>query len=170
MVTLVTPSVQIFSSCANFLVLHAIFCTSLRIFAQVCCVFDHFCQILHIFAKFCKILLLFAHLCVFLHTFFVLIFQAKKLCLCYFSCIFQLCSHTVNLTVHTVHSYVVCRLRTPAWLSPSLSSLQLWWVVRPLCSHAFVGHMSWTLHELQLLLIIFHKNYLYTRNSRRFRI
>ena len=90
METLETPSVLIFSSCANFLDFHTIFCTILRIFAQFCCVFEHFCKILHIFAKFCIFLLIFARLCIFLHAFFVLIFQAQKLCLCYFSRNFQL--------------------------------------------------------------------------------
>ena len=48
------------------------------------------CKILNIFAKFCIFLLIFARLCVFLHAFLVLIFQAQKLCRCYFSRFFQL--------------------------------------------------------------------------------
>ena len=75
---------------ANFLDFHTIFCTILRIFAQFGCVFEHFCKSLHIFAKFCIILLRFACLFLFLHAFFVLIFQAQKLCQCYFSRFFQL--------------------------------------------------------------------------------
>ena len=45
---------------------------SANFFQQFFCTFWHFW-------------LIFAHLCLFLHVFFVLIFQAKKLCQCYFS-------------------------------------------------------------------------------------
>ena len=66
METLETPSVVIFSSFANFLVLHAIFCTSLRIFATQ--------KKYYIFARFC--------------AFFARVFCANlsdsKLSLCYF--------------------------------------------------------------------------------------
>ena len=89
MVTLVTPSVLIFSSCANFLVLHETFCTSLRIlriFAQLCCVFVHFCENLQKFCTFLhSFLRIFARLCIFLQVLFVLIFQAKKWCLLFFT-------------------------------------------------------------------------------------
>ena len=52
--------------------------------AKICKKIQKFCKFLHF-------LLIFARLCIFLHAFFVLIFQAQKLCLCYFSRFFQLC-------------------------------------------------------------------------------
>ena len=54
--------------------------------------FAYFYTTLLCFCTFCIFLLFFARLCVFLHVFFVLIFQAQKLCQCYFSRFFQLWS------------------------------------------------------------------------------
>ena len=56
--------------------------------AKMC---KNFAKICKMFSNFCIFLLIFARLCVFLHAFFVLIFQAQKLCQCYFSRFFQLC-------------------------------------------------------------------------------
>ena len=61
MVTPVTPSVLIFSRCANFLDFHNFFCKILLCF---CAFLQNFANNLHIFAFF---LLIFACLCVFLH-------------------------------------------------------------------------------------------------------
>ena len=62
MVTLVTPSVLIFSSCANFLDFQTILCTILRIS-------HNFVVFLSIFAKICNFLLIFARLCIYLYAF-----------------------------------------------------------------------------------------------------
>ena len=85
----------IFFSYANFLDFHTILCKILRIFVQFCCILAHCCKNV---AHFCIFLLIFACLYVFWHVFFVLIFQAHKLCQCYFSSFFQLCfnSHTYH--------------------------------------------------------------------------
>ena len=92
METLETSSVLNFSSCANFLVLHAMFCTSLRIFAQFCCFFAHFCTFLHIFAHFCTFLHIFARFCSFFAHIFCANFSDSKFRLCYFLSFIHLCA------------------------------------------------------------------------------
>ena len=88
---MVTPSVLIFFSCANFSVLHAIFCTILLCFWTP----------LQKISNFCKILFIFERLYIFFNALFVLIFQTQKLCLCYFSRFFQLCAYiTKSVYLH----------------------------------------------------------------------
>ena len=69
----------------------------MRIFSQFSAFLQIFATFLNIFAHFCIFLLIFARLCVFLHMFFVLIFQAKKLCQCYISRFFQLWESETNI-------------------------------------------------------------------------
>ena len=59
------------------------------------------------FAKFYIFSIIFARLCVFFNAFYVLIFQAKKLCLCYFSRFFQLCRLVSRLIRRRVSSLVL---------------------------------------------------------------
>ena len=90
----------IFFSCANLLDFHTFFCTILRYFCTILLCFEHFCKFLQIFAKFYICLLIFALLCVFLQRFLVLIFQAQKLCQCYFSRFFQLWMDHTSVAFH----------------------------------------------------------------------
>ena len=82
-----TPSMLIFSSCANFWDFHKKNYKIFRIFANLCCVFAHFCKFLHIFAFFCIFLHFFGNFCM--------------LCPCYISRFFQLCSIEIWKKWHT---------------------------------------------------------------------
>ena len=85
MVTRVMPSVQIFSSCANFLGLYANVCTFLQIFAQFCAFLQH----LPCFAIFAKILHVFVH---FLLVFLMLMFLTQSCVSAFFELFATLCS------------------------------------------------------------------------------